>query len=132
MYSNEVTTKVSDLVNKMLKAEMQIKSGKLAPKWVRSCQSDIREYNRQIEALVSPRPVTIKAQEVKPAAQTPAAPCDWRNDPATPAQYNLLRQLGVDVKGTKLTKGRASMAIDMIKSGNGVGSVGLFFTDGSN
>lgn len=57
---------------------------------------------------------------------------DWHNDPATEAQYNYLAKLGVNMRGQKVTKLVASEIISSVKNGDGVGSFGLFFFDGSN
>ena len=53
---------------------------------------------------------------------------------ATVKQVHCLLKLGVDVSGeiSTLTKSRASALISAAKSGDGIGYLGAFFTDGSN
>ncbi len=57
---------------------------------------------------------------------------DWRNEPATEAQYAYIAKLNVDMRGQKICKSTASAIIDSVKNGEGVGSFGLFFFDGTN
>lgn len=52
--------------------------------------------------------------------------------PATARQIDYLRDLGVRVAGERISKTQASLAIDLHLSGNGVGSAGLYYRDGSN
>jgi hypothetical protein len=58
---------------------------------------------------------------------------NWHDHPATSRQREYLAILQVRIPdGYPLTKGAASTIIGSVKSGNGVGSFGLTFTDGSN
>jgi len=54
----------------------------------------------------------------------------WQEHPASQKQLSYLATLGVNVTGA-LTKGQASQMIDAIKRGDGVGSFGYTFHDGS-
>ena len=51
---------------------------------------------------------------------------------ATDAQLRYIANLGVDIKNAHLTKSQASQIIDAVKSGDGIGSLGFSFLDGSN
>lgn len=54
------------------------------------------------------------------------------SDEASDAQLKYLVGLGVNITGKKISKQLASQLIDAAKSGNGIGSLGFNFTDGSN
>lgn len=62
---------------------------------------------------------------------TELASTPWQQHPATEKQLSYLKNLGVNVT-RQLTKSDASEIIDSVKSGNGVGTFGLTFNDGSN
>lgn len=64
--------------------------------------------------------------------QNAAAKINWHDDPATPAQISYLLALNVNIGDRKISKGMASKMIDAIKSGEGIGSFGLDYFDGSN
>ena len=51
---------------------------------------------------------------------------------ATAAQLRYLVNLRVDISGKKISKKLASQLIAAAKSGDGLGSLGFSFTDGSN
>ena len=53
------------------------------------------------------------------------------SDRATPAQISYMKSLGIAVTDG-MTKRAASAAIDAAKRGDGVGSFGMFYSDGSN
>ena len=53
------------------------------------------------------------------------------SDRATPAQISYMKSLGIAVTDG-MTKRQASAAIDAAKRGDGVGSFGMFYNDGSN
>jgi len=65
------------------------------------------------------------------APKAAATTRSWRDDPATQRQIACLVALGVELE-PHMTKGRASDLISAARSGEGVGSIGGFFTDGSN
>ncbi len=68
--------------------------------------------------------------EQKRAAAAAVPPLKPGEEPATPRQLEYLRALGIRTSGVRISKQRASMAIDMHKAGEGVGSVGLEYVGG--
>lgn len=79
-------------------------------------------------ALMERERRTRAAQVAQAAPQN-----DWTDDPASSKQRQYLTSLNVAIpSGYQLTKGAASQIIDAVKRGDGVGTFGLFFTDGSN
>ena len=76
----------------------------------------------------------LAAQEASKAAAAQQAATDRAEGfvPATPKQLDYLRLLGIKVEGERISKTQASMAIDLHKNGDGVGSVGLWYVSGGN
>lgn len=125
--TDRINSIVDNLTN-ILNAEIAIQSGILSDDSVYRIERELFGWKNSIGNLVRYYNEANKSQP----QPTPYVAPKWHNDPASTAQYNYLRSMGVDVAGAKLTKIQASRAIDMVKSGNGIGSMNLFFNDGSN
>jgi len=91
-------------------------SSNLSARGACECQADTAEVAERIFARFGRAVVNMTG--------------DWHNDPATNAQLRYLAALHVQID-TPLTKGHASQLIDAAKN-NTLGSIGGFYTDGSN
>ena len=93
------------------------------------------EYHAEFPSAAKRESYLAAAAE---ADKTHAQDAEQRaKQPATQAQLDYLRLLGIDVdRGIRdhggISRGLASMAIDLHKRGEGVGSAGLFYVGGHN
>lgn len=73
-----------------------------------------------------------KARNEALIAQYHTEQAETKKQSATPAQLNYIRDLGVNLAGATITKAQASLIIDSVKNGDGVGHLGFTFFGGSN
>ena len=118
MNTQEMTARIAELEQFIAsKKESMSKTG------FRSWVYRSGEYNEMIDLKTDLGNAQIKAKKAAPRR-------NWQNDQATTGQLNYLARLRVAVD-EQITKGRASQLINAAKNDD-LGSVGGFYTDGSN